>query len=446
MAIKRPPILGKAAVQLINKAVDQVFDRAKVRLLGNQAVAKRIAVAFRHEFTLPGLFEAAAREEGYQPDAKLLSQLLEIAGSYVDATRERTKARVVKEVQAFLTDAHYQGIMTDLKTVLGGKLTDVFGEATVSMRRIIDSESQNVKNVGILDGIVRINATAGIDDPKVYFVSVNDENRCDECSRLHCMEDGVTPRVYRLSEVGSGYHINGDDTPKFSGLHPNCRCTMATLMKGYGFVGGRVAYINRDHDELAQQRDFGKSEVLEKGERPTAQLLAAMKRYGWEKGRQGSDHTIYENKLIPGARPVPIQHSHAHRVDKQMQKRYAGQAGLKVNPDYSLSPDESHELAPEYRRLGFLPPLEAPPKVWLAPGLPSVPIESVISSKPSEQMLPHIVFQHHQNLASGRHEKVPPIEVYQSGDEYHVANHDEALHAARGQGFKAVPIKVVGTL
>lgn len=255
MALKPPgPIIGEAAIRVIEKAVDLAFDRAKARILGPQAVSKRVAIGFLRELSLPGLFESAAREEGYKPDAPTLQQLLKIAGGYIDATRETVKSRTIKEVTAFLQEAHASGVRTDLKTVLGGKLTEVFGDAVVSMRRIIDTEANNVKNVGILDGIVRINGATGIEDPMVYWVGVNDASRCEECWRLYTMPDRMTPRVYRLSEVGHGYHKKGEDQPKLGGCHPNCRCTMASIMPGYGFVGGRIAYIGKDHDEFAKQR------------------------------------------------------------------------------------------------------------------------------------------------------------------------------------------------
>lgn len=254
MAKPPGPVIGPRAIKVIEKAVDNTFDRAKARVLGAHAIAKRIGVGFAHELSLPGLFESAAREEGYRPDMPTLKQMLDIAGGYIDATRERTKARVVKEVTAFLTEAHSKGVKTDMKTVLGGALQDVFADAAVSMRRIVDTEANNVKNVGILDGIVRINAASGVEDPVVYWVSVNDKHRCDECTRLHTI-DGYTPKLWYLSEVGHGYHKKGEPNPKIGGLHPNCRCTMATLMEGYGFdAAGRVTYFGRGHSEMKKQR------------------------------------------------------------------------------------------------------------------------------------------------------------------------------------------------
>jgi hypothetical protein len=250
------PVLGPRAIKSIHRAVDEVFDRAKVRLLGPQSVGKRMYVGYTRQLSLPGIFENAAREEGAIPNLNILHQILEVAGGYIDSTREKTKARVVKEVQSFLQDAVKSGVETDLKTVLGGKLTEVWSDTAYAVRRIVDSEATYTKNLGVLDGIVKINNAVGIEDPLVYFVVVRDRDLCDECKRLHMMPDGKTPRVWRMSQVGSGYHKKGEETPKLGGLHPHCRCSLVTLMPGYGFNDkGFVAYIGRDHDQEKHQNE-----------------------------------------------------------------------------------------------------------------------------------------------------------------------------------------------
>ena len=86
-------------------------------------------------------------------------------------------------------------------------------------------------------------------------MTVRDQHRCDECTRLHMMPDGVTPKVWKLSDVGSGYHKKGQSQPKVGGLHPHCRCMLTHLLSGYGFdASGRVTYIAAGHDEYENQR------------------------------------------------------------------------------------------------------------------------------------------------------------------------------------------------
>lgn len=252
------PGLTPTAVKLINKAVDELFDRLHERVRGDKAWShggKRLRIAFKKENTLQGLFEAASKEEGVNPHVDVVKPLLNIASAYVDAVREKTKAKVVQGVQSFIQEAATKGVATNVETVLGGHLADVWKETTNDIKRIIETETTVVRNTGLMDGILRTNAMMGVEDPTVFFIIVRDGNACGECTRLHMLDDGVTPRVWKMSELGSGYHKKGDANPKVGGLHPHCRCQLGTLMPGFGFNGaGRVSYIAPGHDEYAKQR------------------------------------------------------------------------------------------------------------------------------------------------------------------------------------------------
>jgi hypothetical protein len=249
------PRLGRAAIGLIEKAVDTLFERIRQHVLGEKPPIKRLYIGYKPHLTLKGIFDLASTEEGVNPDQDTLRTLLKISNSYLDATKEKTKARVVQSVQSFLTDAHNQGVRTDVKTVLEGQLYEVMGDTTKDLKRILETESTVVRNVGIMDGILKANAAAGIDDPTVFFVTVRDQSRCEECTRLHVQPDKTTPRVWKMSELGSSYHKKGDSSPKIGGLHPHCRCVLTTLMPGYGFSSsGLVQYKNPGYDEFKVQR------------------------------------------------------------------------------------------------------------------------------------------------------------------------------------------------
>jgi hypothetical protein len=247
--------LTKGVVKAIHKVVDSLYDRAIARLFARPPVDKQIVIGTKPRVTLPSLFQAASAEERVKADQGVLEKLLQIAESFIDSQRHSTKARVVKAVDSWLQEAYAEGVKTDVQTVLGGELAKVWGQATEGMKKIVAAESNNVKNTGSLDGIIKVNAAAGIEDPLVYFVVVRDVDLCDECRRLHLADDGVTPRLYHLSDLGHGYHVKGEDDPKLGGLHPHCRCSLVTLMPGYGFdKKGMVTYVKPDHDELKRQR------------------------------------------------------------------------------------------------------------------------------------------------------------------------------------------------
>lgn len=248
--------LSRAAIRQIGFAVDGVFDKVAARYLGPDTLRswgdKQISVGYRPGLTLPELYASSARDERSKPAEDVMESLARIAKGYLDATKEKTKARVVANVDRFLRDAD---VDTDLDTVLTGHLNDVFGEAKREVIRILDTENTHARNLGAMEGITKVNASMGIEDPVVYFIVVKDKDLCEECEYLHTLMDKpLTPKVWKLSEVRAGYHHRGDENPKLGGLHPHCRCSMATLMPGYGFKGGAVSFISLGHDEFKKQR------------------------------------------------------------------------------------------------------------------------------------------------------------------------------------------------
>lgn len=251
--------LGQAAQDIIARKVDDLFARLKARYLGPLAFPrgdKQVVISLWHapELTLPGVLRSASALEGVRPDENTEATLVKLASGFLDATRERTKAQVLRAVTTFLTQGQTSGVPGDIEKVLGGELAKVFGTVRAQVYTILDSETATAKNIGLMDGISRINAHLGIEDPRVYFIVVHDNELCDECKHIHLLDDGLTPRLWLLSEVLQGYHVRGVDAPSVGGLHPHCRCTMATLMPGYGFKAGMVTYVSPDHDELGKQR------------------------------------------------------------------------------------------------------------------------------------------------------------------------------------------------
>lgn len=240
----------KATRTFIEAAVEDLFERAKARLLGPDPSkrtalgGKSVMFSYHPHLTLGSLFEAATTGEGLRTaNMDLLAGLLRISRSYLDAQKEKTKAMVIQNVQSFLQDAYTKGVKTDVVTVLGGQLAETWGKVHSDVKRIVETESTVVRNMGVDDAIQRVSAMAGVEDPDVFFVVVRDGKRCSECTRLHLMPDGVTPRVWKRSEVKAGYHTKGDPTPSVGGLHPHCRCVMSVLMPGFGFDGaGKVVY------------------------------------------------------------------------------------------------------------------------------------------------------------------------------------------------------------
>src|ERR1700734_2964036 len=110
--------LGQAAQDLIHEKVDELFKRLKAKFLGPNAFRgdKGIVISAYHDkvFTLPGVLQSASALEGVRADPGTEDTLVKLASQYLDATRELTKAKVVRAVTTFLTQSQ---LSTDRKSV-----------------------------------------------------------------------------------------------------------------------------------------------------------------------------------------------------------------------------------------------------------------------------------------------------------------------------------------
>ena len=246
------PTLSKGATKEIGHYVDRIFDQVKARMLGPDFASERNAVFYHKEsYSIPGIYRAAAINEAVKPNEAVLLSLAKVAESYLNAQQEVTKARVLHSVNVWLATPSEKSI----EEVLGKELDDMWRKVTAEVTKIAQSEAITARNMGTLEGIVKTNALLNVEDPIVAFIGPLDEHTCEECRRVLYVDGGPVPKVFKLSEVSHAYHKRGTDTPSISGMHPNCRHSIVTMMPGYGFdEAGRIKFKGREHRELEHQR------------------------------------------------------------------------------------------------------------------------------------------------------------------------------------------------
>lgn len=253
--------LPKSGIKAIDKAVEALFNRLKARFLGHRKEPKQIRfgvydtpVKVKEDLTMPAIFEEAARSEGIKPNLQLMNSMNSSIEQYLDAHQELAKAKIKTTVQTFLTEAEMSKKKPNVEKMLGKQLGDVFTKVNSDVQAVVDNEMNKAKNVSALDGIIKRSLSLGIEDPTVAFLGPLDRYTCDDCKRLYWLPDLTTPRVWKVSELKHSYNKHGDKTPSVGNCHPNCRSTMVTMMPGYGFKGGKIAYIDPGYDVWADQR------------------------------------------------------------------------------------------------------------------------------------------------------------------------------------------------
>ena len=102
---------------------------------------------------------------------------------------------------------------------------------------IADYEGKNKKD---FDPKAKEGEKIGLDDIIVYKRTAGDSNVCPYCRAAYIMPDGMTPRVYRLSDLMAAGTNVGRKAKAWQAtidtMHPQCRCTFHTLPPGWGFT------------------------------------------------------------------------------------------------------------------------------------------------------------------------------------------------------------------
>lgn len=242
----------------IAKIVDDMFDRIAYQFIGNipRLRNKKLMVFSTHpNMGLSHLFVQAMQNK--VPNAieqDVLKGLLASADGYIESLKNKTKSNVTERVDGLVKEAKLKGTKVDAADIEAA-LKEEMSKARSHLQAIAESEATKLRNLGTLMDITRVSSSLGDEDPTVFFVVVKDSSTCKECIRLHMMPDGVTPRLWKFSELKQSYHKRGDDKPSAFGLHPHCRCTLTYLSRGFSFdQSGKLKYQSEDYDAYSGQR------------------------------------------------------------------------------------------------------------------------------------------------------------------------------------------------
>lgn len=233
-----------------------MFDKIALQFIGDipkLKYKKLLLISSKPNYGLPHLFIQAMKNKTPNPiEQDVLKGMLDSSHGYIEGLKNRTKTNVAERIDEIVKTAKLRNTKVDNRQIEDA-IGDELEKAKSHLRTIIEAESTKLRNVGTMMDISRVAASIGDRDPLVFFVVVRDGATCKECLRLHLKPDG-TPKVWKFSELKQGYYKRGEETPSAFGLHPHCRCTLTYLSKGFGFKGGRVAYISENHDEFHKQR------------------------------------------------------------------------------------------------------------------------------------------------------------------------------------------------
>jgi hypothetical protein len=250
--------ISGAGKENIGKIVEDIFDKIALQLIGNipRLRNKKLMVfSTEQHYGLANLFvQAMANKSPNSIEQDALKSMLASADGYIESLKNKTKSDLTERVDGLVKEAKIRGEKVDPQDIEKA-VSEEMTKAKSHLQKIAESEATKLRNMGTLMDISRVASSLGDEDPIVCFIVIKDGVACKECIRLHLMPDGVTPRVWKFSELKQGYHKRGEEYPSAFGLHPHCRCTLHYVGKSFGFdEKGHSKYISEDYDAHEAQR------------------------------------------------------------------------------------------------------------------------------------------------------------------------------------------------
>jgi hypothetical protein len=253
--------LPESVLDKIIRIISSQFDDISMSLLGLKPRIKGKKITFAAtDGSLTDLYlRALGSKNPTKDEEQVLKTILRVSSGYVEALKERTQSKVIEAVNSHVQNQQLKNLAIQ-PSVVRKLITSEMDKAKTHLNLIANAESNKAVNTGTAMQILKVAESNGDKDPTVYFVVTIDDVTGKEEFVLHLLPDRITPRVWKLSEIGTEYHKVGDANPKLPGLHPNCRCKLVYLPAGFGFTdAGRIKWMGPDHDEFEDQREkFGK--------------------------------------------------------------------------------------------------------------------------------------------------------------------------------------------
>lgn len=236
--------LSLKAVNALEKLIDNKFDSIGLNFLGlipKISREKKIIFSTNRDSITSLFLQALGSRSPNKNEEDTLKVLLRIANGYIEGLRGRTKARVINQIDSYLKDTAQGKIKPNNIHSIFNKEMD---KAKNHFKLIANCESNNAVNTGSALQITKVGKSQGEDDPTVFFIVTIDDVTGPEEFVLHLLADRKTPRVWKLSEIGSEYHKKGEWNPKLPGLHPNC------------FVGNKGVNVLTEQDGYKNIKDI----------------------------------------------------------------------------------------------------------------------------------------------------------------------------------------------
>ena len=121
------------------------------------------------------------------------------------------------------------------------QLREQSGDWKRDWHRVAQTEMWDAKLQGEAESIIQGNSPMSDDKGDTLVYKRPAPDACAKCKQLYLESDGVTPKVFKMSDLlsnGTNYGKKQSDwVPTLGVIHPNCCCTLGIMPKGTKFDG-----------------------------------------------------------------------------------------------------------------------------------------------------------------------------------------------------------------
>jgi very-short-patch-repair endonuclease len=280
----------------IHRVIHDLFDKAALSLVGPipKLHHKKITLlGFAEGLTLASLFVAAMNNKWLNHvEQDVLKGILDNTYNYINVLKNKTSTNVTNRVEALAREARLTGEKIP-EAKINQIVQEELGKARSGLERIAASEATKTRNLGAVMEISRTAAISGNKDPIVGFHVINDSSTCESCVKVNLMPDGVTSRLFKMSELSAGYFKRGDKVPSILGQHPHC-------------------FVNKNAHVFTEHEGYLRIDKVKVGDRVlthTGQFKAVLKTLEeWAKPYNGKMVKIYfeGTKISNGPKNAPV--------------------------------------------------------------------------------------------------------------------------------------------
>lgn len=142
---------------------------------------------------------------------------------------------------------------------VASQLRSVSQDTYKNWKLIATTEMATAMTLGEADAIVARKQDPNPNKIYVFKTVTKDAALCKTCRNAYLMPDGVTPKIYTLSELqanGTNYGRKSSELlPTITPIHPGCRCNLVELPIGWGFENGKITFIDPTYNMYLSQKE-----------------------------------------------------------------------------------------------------------------------------------------------------------------------------------------------